>query len=249
MAADQFDSYRITETDSSARLLDLSHQQFYNLVDQDVRNRLNEHVARKRRDPAVVDRWYLVLVQMKKNVEYQLASARADWQTLLFTILAEIEDAETDAVIEGKRVEQFEQHPKYSEARAKKLRFRSAAEDSLSEARHLRNQQVEQRASTQLAFMTVRVHELGSAIEHHRPSCQTGDGNVLRSTGNCGAVQHRGGADHHQAVVADADHRGVVDAEVPPHPGWDGDPAPGVEGNPLTPVRGQDPRRGQQAAS
>lgn len=159
---------RIQEGDPPSRMLTLTHEQFYNVVDQDVRARLDPAVSPMLRDPAVIERWYLMLVQMKKNVESQLASAKADWKAALCEILSAAEDAATDQELSDLRVEQFTKCAAYNEARAKKLRFRSVVEDRLSEARYLRGRILEERATQRLAYTAARSHDLAQAIAEHQ---------------------------------------------------------------------------------
>lgn len=68
------DRRRIEPDDPPAVLLDLDEKDFYNLVDRDVRGRLDQSLARKLRDPMVNERWYQTLLRMKKTVEGQIAA-------------------------------------------------------------------------------------------------------------------------------------------------------------------------------
>lgn len=159
---------RVQQQDPPSALLRLTHVQFYNFVDQDVRQRLESEVSTKLRDPIVVDRWYLVLVQMKKNVESQLASAKADWKAEQMQILADLEEIEEGDDGSDLRAELYTKLGKFEKSRAGKLRFRSAVEDSLSEARILRNQLREMAAARREGVVRTALQEARIAVLDHR---------------------------------------------------------------------------------
>lgn len=158
---------RIAAADPPEKIHELTHRQFYNFVDQDVRGRLEDDVAAKLRDPAVVERWYLALVQMKKSVEAQLAAGRADLRSDHHTMLNRLEEADGGNA-RALRQALHDRIAQHENQRSKRLRFLSAVEDSLTEARFLRNIPSEL-PSTQL------LHVLEAAIRLHKETIEPGE--------------------------------------------------------------------------
>lgn len=161
------DGHIIVPEDPVEKLLALTHRQFYNFVDQDARGRLDDGVGEKLRDPSIVERWYLVLVQMKKNVEGQLGSAKADFKSKQYDLLRRLES--TDGENAGAlREALFELAARHEASRAKKMRFRSAVDDALQEARFYR-----ERLRESSGYLRAMI--LQGAIEKHRDSIDPED--------------------------------------------------------------------------
>jgi hypothetical protein len=157
---------RIAAADPPEKIHELTQRQFYNF-DQDVRGRLEDDVAAKLRDPAVVERWYLALVQMKKSVEAQLAAGRADLRTDHRTMLNRLEEADGDDA-RALRQALHDRIARHESQRSKRLRFLSAVEDSLAEARFRRN------TPSELLSMQL-LHVLEAAIRLHKESIAPGE--------------------------------------------------------------------------
>lgn len=60
-------------------LLAIPEPEFRSVVDDAIRGHLTEEMAQRLKSPEIVDRTYLTLVSIKKNVEGQLAAKRADY--------------------------------------------------------------------------------------------------------------------------------------------------------------------------
>lgn len=100
--------------------LDLPNEDFRDLVDEEVRGITDEAISRALRDPVLMERWYLTLVQMKKSVESQLGAKRSD-------LVRHIGARDYPSRV-----------AEYHRWRAGSLRFKSGVEERLLEVRAMR---------------------------------------------------------------------------------------------------------------
>lgn len=153
-------------------VLALSEGDFYRLVDFDVRGKVSADIGATLRSPEVSDRWYLVLVKMKKNVESTLAATRADVRAKRLRTLSEIESLDptsSDAAeIARLRRRMLDETARYEEMKAKRLRFRSAVEDVIQEARWLRIVNGRLETAERDALMSASLYRLRRLIENHQ---------------------------------------------------------------------------------
>lgn len=122
------------------KLLDLTEPDFRALVDREVRGvsgttdmtpaeiaqlrKELEELAPLLRDPQIIERWHLALIQMKKSVESQLSSRRSDQVKYIHTLSRQ----------------QYERKlADYHKWRAGAVRFKSGVEDRLLEIRSARH--------------------------------------------------------------------------------------------------------------
>jgi len=106
--------------DQSQTLLNSSEEDFRRVVDEEVRGCLKQETCTALRSPPLLNRWYLALISMKKNVESQLGSKRSD--------LIKIRPELTPEEYEQRLVE-------FHRWRAGAIRFKNGVEDRLLEVR------------------------------------------------------------------------------------------------------------------
>lgn len=134
----------------------LNEEDFRELVDRDLRRENTEEEAIALRSPALVDRWYTVLVSMTKSVDGQLSAKRQDFEAHKARLKSQLLRADEElafarrkhdramiAEVEKKarklREEWAAAQERYSRSRAATLRFKSGLEETLVEARLHRN--------------------------------------------------------------------------------------------------------------
>lgn len=134
----------------------LDDEDFRELVDRDLRRENTDAEAAALRAPALVDRWYSVLVGMAKSVDGQLAAKKQDYEAQkarMRGLFVEAENALAEAKIKRDnaaihnaeaRTRTLRQEwqavtEKYARSRAATLRFKSGLEETMVEARALRN--------------------------------------------------------------------------------------------------------------
>lgn len=106
-------------------LMAIPEEEFRAVVDAAVRGHLDVATIEKLKSPEVVERSYLTLISMKKNVEGQLAAKRADYvksRSQLRNKMGELQDAEE----------------RYQTWRAGALRFKSGVEEFMVSIRSRR---------------------------------------------------------------------------------------------------------------
>lgn len=168
----------LREQDGPEQLLAFSEEQFYKFVDQDVRGKLPPKLSALLRDPVISERWYLVLVRMKKNVESTLAATHADLRSKRLRTLARIE--ELDEEKDRKRIAELramihKAAAEYEEIKAKRIRFRSAVEDAIQDARWYRFQQGRVEVAEQRQVMANELATLRGAVRRHHESIDDED--------------------------------------------------------------------------
>lgn len=158
----------------------MSRDEFRQLVDREMRGRATDAEAAALRDPRVVNRWYTVLLAMKKSIEGQLAAKRQEFEAQraqLRQAFAQTEQALADAKLLGdestkEKAEQRlrklrEEHGALVERNAKgrtgMLRFQSGLEETLVDARRIRTEMLGDREQ-----LAERVRLLEAAIMAHR---------------------------------------------------------------------------------
>lgn len=189
---------RINPDDPPQRLAEINHQQFYNLVDADIRRKIDPKVSAKLRDPAVAMRWHLVLTQMRRTTEGAIASRTSEYRMARAEILGEIEALEGEITdlslsnghasgdvdekrrkIDDLRADLRQLLLDFEDWRVKSLRFKSGVEEKMTEAqwaRHLAERSVLDAAALQertllhleLGAVRSELETLRTAITKHR---------------------------------------------------------------------------------
>lgn len=114
----------LMKTIASEDLLRLDDEAFRNIVDNDVRNRIDPEISRAlRTEPQLARRWYDTLLQMKASVEGQL-SAKA----------AEAKAQKLESIASDQKREGLTAMAAYERWRSGALRFRSGLEATILEA-------------------------------------------------------------------------------------------------------------------
>lgn len=134
----------------------MNEEDFRELVDRDLRREDTQEEAEALRSPALVTRWYTVLVAMSKSVDGQLSAKRQDHDASQARMrkefvkaeeeLADAKSAQDKAAIETARKRQrklreewYVAAERYARARAATLRFKSGLDETLVEARLYRD--------------------------------------------------------------------------------------------------------------
>lgn len=142
--------------DLTQRIAKLSEDDFRELVDRDLRRDNTEDESQALRSPALVDRWYAILVSMSKSVDGQLAAKREDFEAQKARLRGQFVEIDSDLAEakirhDTKGVQQADARTrvlrqewqstseKYSRSRAATLRFKSGLEETLVEARMYRD--------------------------------------------------------------------------------------------------------------
>lgn len=135
--------------DEARRLNGLDPTSFKTEVNADLRPEAHGAQSRIRhealRSPAVVDRWFTTLSQIAKSVDGQLAAKIEDNQATKAALRAEIIGLEEGGLTEdGKSLKDLQRDlevlaSKYARARAGTLRFKTGLDETLIEARALRD--------------------------------------------------------------------------------------------------------------
>lgn len=181
------------------QIAELNDEDFRDLVDRDLRRENTDAEAAALRSPALVDRWYSVLVGMLKSVDGQLAAKKEDFEAHKARIKAQFVEAE-QALAEARikrdnarihaaearnrtlRQEWASITEKYSRSRAATLRFKSGLEETMVEARAIRdkvqNRLYEHVVAQERNHYAERVQTLEKAIAEAR---DTGDSAKLFS--------------------------------------------------------------------
>lgn len=138
----------------------LSDEEFRLLVDKEIRRehpdttvperQLLEKVAPQLRYPENLDRWYSMLVEMKKSVETQLGARRSDVRKLYGTL---------DPKKYDERLRTFQRW------RGGTLRFLNGVEERLSECRRLRGVEFGGKLPRILEVLQERITETAVAYE------------------------------------------------------------------------------------
>lgn len=173
----------VTDTTDLARnLMGLDHAAFRKEVDSDLRPGDGERwKARHRalRSPTCVDRWFMVLSQMAKSVDGQLAAKADDYEAARAETREQLLAA-TDAVQQmgfRRRLESLK--AEYSRNRANTLRFKSGLDEALIEARALRDSVRDRLYDSVVAEernrYAARVTTLEEAIRDHQDAFTAGD--------------------------------------------------------------------------
>ena len=132
----------------------LNDEDFRDLVDRDLRRENTDQEAAALRSPALVDRWYNVLVGMTKSVDGQLAAKKQDYDAQKARYRQQFLDADAalaaargddtqviqvEQKIRGLQQELASMSERFSRSRAATLRFKSGLEETMVEARAIRN--------------------------------------------------------------------------------------------------------------
>jgi hypothetical protein len=189
---------RITPEDPPEVLAEISYQQFYNIVDADIRRRLDSEISKNLRHPAVAIRWHQVLVQMRRTTEGAIAIRASEYRSLRLGAVQQLADAERalialrdspstspallikarDAVERGKG-ELRKLEVEFENWRIGTLRFKAGVEEKLTEAqwcRHMATRglidvaSLEERTALhlELAQAVDTLDTLRTAIRRHR---------------------------------------------------------------------------------
>jgi hypothetical protein len=179
---------------STDGLLALDRDRFKELVDNDVRGRASAAQAEALRtgEPEITERWYHMLVLMKKNVESTLAAKKEECKLERLELIAQAEEVESrglrgeveafgrqlstfdpesgEAKLAARalRVEADVKHRTYLKWRTGALRFRAALEERISEAAWRRQTTEKRVLLARYAELSARVESLTAGIRAHR---------------------------------------------------------------------------------
>lgn len=183
---------RITADDPPEALAEISYTQFYNLVDAELRKKIDPNVAQKLRHPAVAIRWHQVLTQMRRNAEGSIAIRASEYRASRLITVQKLSEAERalaalrDAPestrhkaaesVERNRMQLRELAREFEEWRVRTLRFKAGVEEKLTEAQWARDraareilEEVERTASNLELVQTNEILErLREAVRLHR---------------------------------------------------------------------------------
>lgn len=130
-------------------LLAIPEADFRSIVDDAIRGHLTTEMAERLKSPEIIERTYLTLVSIKKNVEGQLAAKRADY-------------IKNRSLMHGDTVGLRATEEAYQTWRAGALRFKSGVEEFMVSIRVLR----EKSGLSENFYM--RYQELKQAVVQHR---------------------------------------------------------------------------------
>jgi len=147
---------RIEPSDPPRRLTEMPYDRFYQLVDADVRKKLEPEIAAKLRDGEVLARWLGVLRQMRSSVEGSIAARAAITRAERLPLVNQLREREAAlSVMRRSRVADGEDYERLTEEanelctkintftakhelwRSRSLRFRNAVIERLTEAEWL----------------------------------------------------------------------------------------------------------------
>lgn len=132
------------------QLDNLNNDDFRNLVGEDVRGNVDVRTSKLLRTPVFLRRWHDVLCQIKRNVEFQLASDKAERYSKRLKFLQE------GAAGKQKYLSYLAERERW---RANNIFFKNGVENKIAEAKRLlANEEV----------LKQRVGELQAAIRSHR---------------------------------------------------------------------------------
>jgi hypothetical protein len=137
-------------------LLDLSTEDFGDLVDQDLRGRLDEGTSAALRSPELIERYYYALVAMSKRVEATLGATRQEYYRDRLNV--------TNDDSKARELEQL-----YSSKRSSTLRFKGGLDQALADAKRL----LQQHRGLQYEHLARRIAELEGAIRQHKLSLES----------------------------------------------------------------------------
>jgi hypothetical protein len=153
----------LTTTGTPLKLSDLSDDSFDDIVNQDTRGALDSVTSAALREPENLDRWYDMLLTLKRRVEAQLAANRGEQAA---------KQAEYLSLGDQGKMLWLRYKASNEKWRQGAIRFKNGLEDKLAEAKRLRSQ-----ASTETypALVTKerdtaikQVMRLRSAIVEHK---------------------------------------------------------------------------------
>ncbi len=155
-------------------LSQMDDEMFRQLVDRDLRSETTPEEAAALRSPEIVDRWVSVITAMSKKVEGHLAAKKQDFEATKSRIKAEINKAEargSQAIVQKLKLQLEEEKERNAQSRAKTIRFKSGLEESMIEARHIRNTfrpSYDSYIKDERNALAKKVRELEQAIIHHK---------------------------------------------------------------------------------
>jgi hypothetical protein len=173
----------MTETEM---IMAMDEDDFRDLVDRDLRRKNTAEEAEALRSPALVDRWYTVLVAMGKSVEGQLSAKRQDLDAQkaklkqqFFELDAQLEEArrrhdkqwvrDTEEKSRKLRSEWASATERFAKERAATLRFKSGLDETLIEAKlyrdKIRDRLYEHVIAEERNRLATRVRHLESALK------------------------------------------------------------------------------------
>ncbi len=153
----------MTITGNKLNLGDLSDEAFDDIVNQDTRGALDPVTSAALREPENIDRWYDMLLTLKRRVEAQLAANRGDQAS---------KQAEFLSLGDQGKVLWLRYKASNEKWRQGAIRFKNGLEDKLAEAKRLRMQVSHESYPSILArerdSAIKRVVQLRSAIVQHK---------------------------------------------------------------------------------
>lgn len=128
----------------------LDNDTFRNLVGEDVRGKIDVKTSKLLRTPMFLHRWHDTLLQIKRNVEFQLASDKAERYSKRLEYLNRGEKGKQEFLKYQADKERW---------RANNIFFKNGVENKLAEAKRL---------LTDADQLKIRISELQQAIRSHR---------------------------------------------------------------------------------
>jgi hypothetical protein len=153
----------LTITGNTLNLNDLSDEAFDDIVNQDTRGALDSVTSAALREPEHLDRWYDMLLTLKRRVEAQLAANRGEQAA---------KQAEYLSLGDQGKVLWLRYKASNEKWRQGAIRFKNGLEDKLAEAKRLRMQASNESYPTILTrerdHALKKVVQLRSAIVEHK---------------------------------------------------------------------------------
>lgn len=128
----------------------MSNDDFRNLVGEDVRGNVDPKTSKLLRTPVFQRRWHDTLCQIKRNVEFQLASDKAERYSKRLKFMKEGPEGKQKYLAYQAERERW---------RANNIFFKNGVENKIAEAKRL---------LTDHDALKIRVGELSAAIRAHR---------------------------------------------------------------------------------
>lgn len=132
------------------QLESLSNDDFRNLVGEDVKGKIDNKTSQLLRTPMFLQRWHDTLLQTKRNIEFQLASDKAERYAKRLQFLNQGEAGRNSYLAYLAERERW---------RSNNIFFKNGVENKIAEAKRL---------LTDHDTLKIRIGELQAAIRAHR---------------------------------------------------------------------------------
>lgn len=163
----------MTDDDTTVKqLLAMPEATFRRVIDSDLRGQAEAPVSAALRSDKLVERWYATLSAMSKSVEGQLAARRADADAFFLQTQDALSKAENSTLANELQRQLTQRQMKDAEWRASTIRFKTGLEETMMEARRLRENlrggMYDSVVTEERNRALDRVKELEDAIRSHR---------------------------------------------------------------------------------